>query len=100
MKYKVKYKPEAMSDIQEIINWYDEQKVGLGELFHNTIVNHIDMLKISPHIYNIRYKQIRCALVSKFPYMIHFYINEETQTVEILSVISTFRSPNIWPVKK
>jgi len=96
----MKYKPEAMSDIQEIINWYDEQKVGLGELFHNTIVNHIDMLKISPHIYNVRYKQIRCVLVRKFPYMIRYYINEKTQTVEILAVISTFRSPIIWPVKK
>ena len=34
-------------------------------------------------------------LVKKFPYMVHFYINEETIVVEVLSVISTDRNPKV-----
>jgi hypothetical protein len=30
---------------------------------------------------------------------IHFYINQETNTVEILAVISTNRNPLIWKEK-
>jgi len=31
--------------------------------------------------------------------MMHFYINEENNTVEILAVISTDRNPKIWKEK-
>ena len=88
-----------MSDIQEIINWYEDQKVCLCELFHNTIVNHIDTLKITPHIYNIRYKQIHCALVNKFPYMIHYKVDQQTETIEVLAVICTYLNPESWVEK-
>jgi plasmid stabilization system protein ParE len=93
--YKLKIEPGALSDIQEIINWYNGQKDGLGERFHQTIIIQINSLHKTPHIYSIRYKQIRCMLVSKFPYMIHFYINEETMSVEVLAIISTSRNPKI-----
>jgi plasmid stabilization system protein ParE len=99
MIYKIKIEPEALADIQDIINWYNQQKSGLGEKFHKTIIFQIDSLKKTAHIYSIRYKQIRCLLVNKFPYMIHFYINEEVRIVEVLAVISTFRNPKIWQEK-
>lgn len=99
MQYKVKIEPEALVDIQDIINWYNQQKSGLGEKFHQTIVSQIDSLNKTPYIYSIRYKQIRCVLVNKFPYMIHFYINEEARIVEVLAVISTDRNPKIWQKK-
>lgn len=99
MHYKVKIEPEALANIQDIIIWYNQQKSGLGERFRKAIITHIDSLSKNPHIYRIRYKQIRCALVNKFPYMVHFYINEETKGVEVLAVISTDRNPKIWVEK-
>jgi plasmid stabilization system protein ParE len=97
--YRLKIEPEALSDIQDIINWYNQQKDGLGERFYQIIIFQIDSLNKTPHIYSIRYKQIRCMSVNKFPYMIHFYINEETKSVEVLAVISTSRNPKIWHEK-
>jgi len=99
MKYNVKIEPEALSDIQDITNWYNEQKSGLGKRFQKTVIKQIDTLDKNPNIYAIRYKQIRCVLVKKFPYMVHFYINDDTKTVEVLSVISTSRNPKIWHEK-
>nr|NQU92753.1 type II toxin-antitoxin system RelE/ParE family toxin [Bacteroidota bacterium] len=98
-KYKVKIEPEALSDIQEITDWYNEQQTGLGKRFQKTTIGHINSLNNDPQIYTIRYKEIRCMIVKKFPYMVHFYINDKNNTVEILAVISTYRNPRIWTEK-
>ena len=39
-KYKVKIEPEALSDIQEITDWYNEQ-ANLGKRFQNTTKNRL-----------------------------------------------------------
>ena len=95
-KYFVRIEPEALNDIQKITDWYNEQQAGLGGRFQKTVVQQINSLKKDPHIFVIRYKEIRCVLVKKFPYMTHFYINEENNIVEVIAVISTDRNPKIW----
>lgn len=98
-KYNVQIEQEALADIQEITDWYNKQQKGLGKRFQKITIKHLNSLNKDPHIYAIRYKQIRCQTVKKFPYMVHFYINNETQTVEVLAVISTDRNPKIWNEK-
>lgn len=98
-QYIVKIEPEAISDIQNITNWYNEAQEGLGKRFQDTVINQINSLKKNPHIYAVRYKEIRCMIVKKFPYMVHFYINEANNTSEVIAVISTFQNPTIWDKK-
>jgi hypothetical protein len=38
-------------------------------------------------------------LVKKFPYMVHFYLNQNTSTIEVLAVIGTDRNLKIWREK-
>ena len=98
-KYKVKIEPEALADIQEITDWYNEAQAGLGKRFQKTAIKHINSLNKNPQIYAIHYKEIRCVIIKKFPYMAHFYINDENNTVEVLALISTDRNPKIWQEK-
>lgn len=98
-KYKVKIEPEALADIQEITDWYNEAQAGLGKRFQSTAIKQINYLKKDPQIYAIRYNEIRCVVIKKFPYMAHFYINDENNTVEVLAIISTDRNPKIWQAK-
>lgn len=98
-KYIIKIAPEALAEIQEITHWYNEAQAGLGKRFQNTAVKQINALKKDPQVYAIRYKEIRCVVINKFPYMVHFYINNENKTIEILAVISTDRNPEIWKEK-
>lgn len=98
-KYEVKIDPEVLADIQNITNWYNEAQSGLGKHFQDSAIKQITSLSKDPHIYAVRYKDIRCMIVKKFPYMVHFYINQENKTVEVLAVISTFRNPSIWKEK-
>lgn len=98
-KYKVKIDTEALADIQNITNWYNQAQDKLGKRFQDTAISKIKQLSKDPQIFAIRYLEIRCIQVTKFPYLIHFYINEETNTVEVLAVISTNRNPEIWEEK-
>jgi plasmid stabilization system protein ParE len=98
-KYKVKIEPEALADIQEVTDWYNEAQAGLGKRFQETAIKHINSLKKDPQLFAIRYNEIRCIVIKKFPYMAHFYINDENNTVEVLAVISTDRSPKLWEEK-
>jgi mRNA-degrading endonuclease RelE of RelBE toxin-antitoxin system len=94
--YNVKIDPDAIVDIQEIKKWYNDIQGGLGNKFRNIVMEQIKSLKNDPQIYAIRYKEIRCMIVKQFPYMVHFYINEDNKLVEVLAVISTDRNPDIW----
>ncbi len=96
MNYQIKVEPEALADIQQITEWYAEKQVALGQQFQRTAIKQIDGLSKNPHAYAIRYKYIRCLLIQKFPYMVHFYINEKEKTVEVFAVINTSRNPKIW----
>lgn len=98
-RYKVKIVPEALADIQEITDWYNEQQSRLGKRFQKTAIKHINSLDKDPQIYAVRYNEIRCILIKKFPYMVYFYINDKNSTVEILAVISTGCNPKIWKEK-
>lgn len=98
-KYRIKISSEALYDIRDIALWYDTQKTGLGIRFQNAIIKQIETIAENPHIFAIRYKEIRCMVVKKFPYMIHFYLNPNTFTIEVLAVIGTNRNPIVWEEK-
>ena len=98
-KYKVKIEPEALVDIQHVTDWYNKAQENLGKWFQNTTVRQINSLSKAPQIYAIRYKNIRCMLIKRFPYMVHFAINDENNSVEVLAVISVHRNPKIWEDK-
>ncbi|NOU19197.1 MAG: type II toxin-antitoxin system RelE/ParE family toxin [Bacteroidales bacterium] len=98
-RYKIKIEPDALTDIQKITEWYNEKQAGLGVRFQETVVKQMNSLGKEPQVYAIRYREIRCVLIKKFPYMVHFYVNEENGTVEVLAVISTDRNPKIWTEK-
>jgi plasmid stabilization system protein ParE len=98
-RYKVRIDPEALSDIQEITDWYNNQLPEPGKRFQITAIRQINTLHTNPQIYAIRYREIRCMIVKKFPYLVHFYINEEATSIEVLAVISTDRNPKIWTEK-
>ena len=95
-KYKVKIEQEALEDIQEITNWYNDQQTGLGKRFQNTAIKQINTLSKYAHSHAIRYQEFRCMIIKKFPYMVHYYINEDNSVVEVFAVFGTSRNPKIW----
>lgn len=94
--YHIKIDEDALNDLSQIVKWYNDQSQNLGIRFHKQVKSQINSLKSQPYICSIRYKDIRCMLVKKFPFMIHYSINEELSSVEIFSIFHTSRNPEIW----
>ncbi|MEX0845329.1 MAG: hypothetical protein WD022_08600 [Balneolaceae bacterium] len=87
--------PRAMQDIQLAIDYYEEQQPGLGEQFEDILNEYLRKLEQNP-FFQIRYDDIHCLPLQKYPYMIHFTINEQEQLITVRAVFNTFRNPNIW----
>lgn len=96
MKYKIKIDEEALQDIQEVTNWYNKQLEGLGTRFQKQAVSQINSLKKNPHIFVNRYADVRCMIIKKFPFIVHYTINNQLLFVTIFAIIHTSRNPKIW----
>ena len=95
MVFKIEIEPEAHQDIQEGIDWYNEQQAGLGRSFHAEVKTTFKKLKSNP-FFQVRYDEVRCLPLKKFPYMLHFTISEQDKLVVVRAVFNTARDPKIW----
>jgi toxin ParE1/3/4 len=95
MAYYLKIKPWVYDDIQKGIDWYNAAQNGLGEKFHKAIKKGFKTLTINP-FFQIRYDNVRCFPLKKFPYMIHYVVEEDKRWIVVLAVINTNRDPAIW----
>jgi plasmid stabilization system protein ParE len=82
----------ALKDIQAIIDYYDSQQQGVGLKFKKAIDKEFLHLKKNP-FFRIMYKNVRCRAVKKFPFLIHYSIDEGAAIVFIMAVISIHRNP-------
>jgi toxin ParE1/3/4 len=94
-KFILDFHPLLSSEVQKIISFYNEKSKGLGAKFYQDLKTSYETLKSSP-FYQTRYDETRCLPLNKFPYMIHFTVNEVDKIVFIHSVIGTSQDPNNW----
>lgn len=94
MAFKIEVRPQALFDTYEIIDWYSKISTGLGKRFYLQIKQHYKFLKSTP-LLQVRYDNVRCLPVDKFPYMIHFIVEEKRKCVIVIGIISTDRNPQI-----
>ena len=96
MKFKVEYNPDFFNDIVEAVDWYNEKQAGLGDRLFKKVKQQTKKLSTSPLHYAIKYDDIRCLTVDKFPYLLHYRVNEQTKTVKVEAMFHTSRDPKIW----
>ena len=99
MNYSIVLDKRALNDIQQAIDYYDNESAGLGTKFENLLNQHFDKLKTNP-FFQTRYDNVRCLPFKKFPYMIHYTLNESDKLIIVRAVFSTYRDPKIWKERK
>jgi len=90
--WKVEFSPESFAEVQEALNYYMEKGFQTGEAFIQDVNNGVEALEFNPY-YQIRYKNFRCLPLSKFPFMIHFELDEDKKRVKIFGCIHTSLNP-------
>ncbi len=88
--------PEAKTDIHEAASWYNTRRKGLGKQFTFEVRKTIRLLCDRPEVAPVKYNDARCALLDRFPFMIHFVFDHDSKIIVIVGVFHMSRSPDEW----
>lgn len=93
MSYSILVTPTATDDISVAVEYYNAVSTDLGYRFADLIDQYFERISIIPMTSAIRYKNVRCKPVKKFPFIITYTIDERNKTIQILRVFNTYQDP-------
>lgn len=94
---KIKILEAASQDLMEGYWFYENQQVGLGAYFLNSLFSDIDSLTIYAGIHPIYFEKYHRLLSKRFPFIVYYLI--DNNTVLIYSVLDCRKKPS-WIRKK
>jgi len=88
---KLKISPFAEKDLQESIEYYNEQKEGLGNEFAETVNYTFERIKKNPDQFPKEHKNMRKAQTEHFPFNVFFVVKDTIGY--ILGIFHSSRNP-------
>lgn len=92
--YQLLISDESRLDIFDAYSWYESRLLGLGKAFELCLDAGLNSIQRNPQIFQKRYKHLRICFIDRFPYGIHYLIDEDT--IKVLGVFHTSRNPKNW----
>ncbi|MBK6497048.1 MAG: type II toxin-antitoxin system RelE/ParE family toxin [Saprospiraceae bacterium] len=77
-----------------------KQTQRIRKRFLSEVDKKINFIKSNPLASNIRYDEIHTTLLDVFPFMIHYTVNTDKETIIIIAVLHTSLDPNKWQSRK
>jgi hypothetical protein len=93
MPYTILLTPTATEDISAAIEYYNALATDLGYRFADLVAEYFNRIAELPTASAVRYKNIRCKPMKRFPYLITFTIDEAAHSINILRVFNTYQEP-------
>ena len=87
---------QAKQDIQDAVYWYNEEQKGLGEKFLSELKIYLQIIPSKPKAFAIRFDDIRCLPLKKFPFLIYYRYEESIDTIFIEAIFNTNLNPKNW----
>jgi ParE toxin of type II toxin-antitoxin system, parDE len=97
-KYSLALLDIAKQDAKEIKHWYSSIRKELGKRFTADLKNTLFSIERLPTAYAIRYKNIRFANLDIFPYVVEFFIKEDSSIV-VIAILYNGRDPKVFKEK-
>ncbi|MGZ3756978.1 MAG: type II toxin-antitoxin system RelE/ParE family toxin [Mucilaginibacter sp.] len=90
--YQLIFKPRAIDMAKDAYDWYQEKRLGLGDLFFAELERCYDKIEAWPTSYPKVKKDFRHIVLKTFPYVIVFKIIENQ--VVIYAVFHSSQNPS------
>jgi toxin ParE1/3/4 len=97
MSFPVRLLPDAKAEMAAAVDWYEQQRTGLGSAFISRVREVIDRISATPQMHGQVYQDIRKAIVRQFPYLVLYRI--EGPEVIVVAIFHSARDPNIWQAR-
>jgi plasmid stabilization system protein ParE len=96
VNYSLDIRPDALADIENAAQWYEDQEPTLGADFARVILDAIQTIPANPLMHRLRDRQrnVRWLLAPRFPYRIAYRVRDELITV--FAVIHVARHDRHW----
>lgn len=99
-KYRIQYDTRVEYDIRDAVNYYNSRLPGLGKRFYLDVKDAYKAIQTVMH-FQIRYSSVRCFPLKKFPYMVHYSIDDVQQIITIRAIINCYQNPGTsWLVNE
>jgi plasmid stabilization system protein ParE len=96
--WKVVFSFRVEDDVAAAAAWYEDKQGGLGRLYIDDVIQVWRELAVNPLVAARKHptKNLRWRYPERFPYRIIYEVDEELQTVLVLSVVHAARSDDAW----
>lgn len=94
--YSIRVLKATEKDIDMAFEYYSSINSKLGKRFIKLLNAAFNDLEKNP-FYQIRYDNFRMKIIRKFPYVIHYVIDENRQVVLVYGVRCTYQNPDSYP---
>lgn len=94
MNTAVVFTAAAEADVAEAHLWYRERGLGLGDDFVRSVDACVAGLARHPEGYSIVHRDVRRALLRRFPYALFYVVQRER--IVVLGCFHAARDPRIW----
>jgi len=96
--FKLQILSRAKLEVEEASQYYESKSKGLGKVFYLEFKSYSKTLKSIP-FFEEKYNIVRILPLKKFPYTIHFTVDENEKLVSIQAVTSNYQDPNTTRIK-
>jgi toxin ParE1/3/4 len=91
MSLPIVFRPIAKLEMDESVAWYENQRLGLGLQFADEVESVLNRISQAPEQFKIVRGDARRAVLSQFPYTLHFI--PEQHRIVVLAVFHVKRNP-------
>jgi toxin ParE1/3/4 len=76
MTHRVRFLPEAETDVDEAATWYEARRIGLGQEFRIVLGAAIERIRRNPDLYQAVHGAARRAALHRFPYTLIYTVSD------------------------
>lgn len=90
----IRFTPDADAELAEARQWYAHQREDLDMEFMECIDDVLSRIVRVPDLYPIVYRNLRRAVVRRFPFTVFYEIT--TDEIQVIAVFHSRRHPERW----
>ena len=94
MVYKIYFSSRAERDLITSFEWYGEINRKVLKKFDSELDNVLKYIQQNPYQFQIKYDNVRIAFLKKFPFGIHYIVNEDK--IFVNSLFHTSQNSENW----
>lgn len=94
-RHPVIFTQAARAELIDAQGWYESEVPGLGRRFHAAVDSVIEHMSANPQQFPVIYKNVRRALLRRFPYALMFVIDAD-ETLTVIACFHGSRDPMRW----